>query len=238
MDQGGHSRLRIVLLAAAAVASSACQETMTEPGPPLSIQCAANPSAGPAPLSVAFGLDVANALGSLSVSISYGDGSQGSDPDARHVYAAPGDYMASITVSAGAETARCSIPISVAPAQAPTPRPPLENRWPDPSFVTTPPATGSSISGTAPFTVNFNLCRSVDPDGDRLYFRMDLDGDGAYELFGASGADCRHATTYGVGVRTATVCVTDVDCPSWPLCDQAPRLHPFQCRSYSVAANP
>jgi len=86
--------------------------------------------------------------------------------------------------------------------------------------------------------VQFNLCRSADPDGDRLYFRMDLDGDGAYELFGASGADCRHETTYAAGTRSVTLCVTDVDCPSSPLCEGAPRLHPFQCMSYTVTATP
>lgn len=235
---GRQTRLRVVLLATAVAASPACQETTTEPAPALAIQCSASPASGPAPLSVGFGVDIANATGPVSISISYGDGAQGSDPDARHQYQDPGEYVASITVTAGAETARCSIPISVAAAPAPTPTPPQDNRWPEPSFRTTPAASGSSISGKAPFTVSYNLCRSVDPDGDRLYFRMDLDGDGAYELFGASGADCRHEATYAVGARTATVCVTDVDCPSWPLCDHAPRLHPFQCMSYVVTAVP
>lgn len=61
-----------------------------------------------------------------------------------------------------------------------------------------------------------------------------------YELFGATGADCRHEATYPVGTRTATICVTDVDCPSWPLCDDAARgrLHPYQCMSYTVTATP
>jgi hypothetical protein len=231
------TRLATVLVAALA-AGPACQETTTEPTPPLAIQCSAGPTSGQAPLSVAFGLAIQNAIGQLTVAISYGDGTQGTDPDARHVYQSAGDFMASITVTAGAETARCSVPISVAPAPAPTPVPRTENSWPDAWFSTNPPATGGTIAGKAPFAVNFNMCRSADPDGDRLYFRMDLDGDGIHELFGASGADCRHEASYAVGTRTATICVTDVNCPSWPLCDDAPRLHPFQCQIYTVVATP
>jgi PKD repeat protein len=230
------TRVAVILVLAAGSGPACLQDTTTDSTPPLSILCSANPASGRAPLTVAFGLDVANAVGAISVAINYGDGTQGGDPDARHVYTSAGDYVASFTVAAGSETARCSVPVSVAPG--PTPTPPAENRWPDPSFLTTPPANGSSITGKAPFTVQFNLCRSVDPDRDRLYFRMDLDGDGAFEFHGATGADCRHGATYAVGTRTATICVTDVDCPSWPQCEGLPRLHPYQCMSYSVTAAP
>ena len=82
------------------------------------------------------------------------------------------------------------------------------------------------------------MCTTVDPDGDEFLFRMDLDGDGSLEYRGSSGADCRHEATYAVGTRTVTLCVTDVDCPSWPLCEDYTPLHPFQCRSYTVTAVP
>jgi hypothetical protein len=231
---------RAVVLVLAAVTGPACSRDSTTQATALTIGCAAVPPAGAAPLTVAFSLDVKSAVGTISVGISYGDGTQGTDPDARHVYQVSGEYVASITVTAGVATARCSIPISVAPGPAPTPTPVVENRWPVPSFRTTPPATGSSITGKAPFPVVFNLCRSVDPDGDRLYFRMDLDGDGLYEHFGVTGGDCSHEATYGGGTRTATICVTDANCGSWPLCDDLPRyrLHPYQCMSYSVTATP
>jgi len=234
----GRSCIPVVLVAAAATGPACLQETATESTPPLAVQCSANPTSGAAPLMVAFGLDVANALGTLSVAIQYGDGTQGTDPDARHVYGAAGNYMASFTVTAGIETARCSIPISVAPAPAPTPTPRVANRPPVPEFITNPPASGTALTGTAPFRVEFNLCRSVDPDQDALYYRMDLDGDGGFEFGGATGVDCRHGATYAAGTRTATVCVTDKDCPSWPLCDDYAPLHPFQCRSYAVSAVP
>jgi hypothetical protein len=227
-----------VALVIAACALPACQETTTEPTPPLVITCSAAPMAGPAPLDVGFGLSIQNAEGALAVAVSYGDGTQGTNPDARHVYSAAGEYMASITVSAGTQTARCSIPISVAPAPSPQPTPQAQNRPPDAEFRTTPPASAGLILGKAPFHVNFNMCTTTDPDDDRLLFRMDLDGDGNLEYRGSSGADCRHEATYAVGTRTVTLCVSDVNCPSWPLCEAYAPLHPFQCRSYTVTATP
>jgi hypothetical protein len=230
----------VAVLALAAVTSPGCLHETTEATAGLALECTAIPPSGPAPLAVAFGLDVKNASGGLSFSISYGDGTQGSDPDARHVYSVAGEYVASVTATTGPQTARCSVPISVAPGPAPTPTPATENRWPEPSFRTAPPAVGSTITGKAPLTVLFNMCRSFDPDGDALHFRMDLDGNGTWELFGATGADCSHQATYAVGTWTATVCVTDLDCDVWPNCDDRPslRLHPYQCMSYSVIATP
>jgi hypothetical protein len=231
----------LALIAIAAVTGLACDHSPTNQQAPaaLTIDCAARPASGPAPLSVTFGLDVKNAVGAFSVSLSYGDGTQGTDPDARHVYPVGGDYVASITVTAGTETARCSLPIAVA-GPAPSPSPGADNQWPDPSFRTQPAAIGSSITGQAPLTVLYNLCRSQDPENDGLFFRMDLDGDGAYEWIGTTGANCSHTATYAAGTRTATVCVTDGDCPNWPLCEDLPRwrFHPYQCMSYTVTATP
>jgi hypothetical protein len=230
---------RLVLVLAGAVASGpACNDGTTGATPTLSAQCSANPSSGPAPLTVAFVLDIAGARGTPSVAVNYGDGNQGTDPDQRHVYAAPGAYSASFTVSTATQTARCSAPVTVAEAPTPSPTPrPAGNRPPEADFKTTP-GSGSTITGTAPFTVEYNMCRTVDPDGDRLYYRMDLDGDGVFEYHGSTGSDCRHGATYAAGTRTATVCVTDVDCPSWPLCEGLAPLHPFQCRGYTVVATP
>jgi PKD domain len=232
----------LALIAVAAVTGPACDHgpTNQQAPPALTIECAALPASGPAPLSVAFGLDVKNAVGAFSVSLSYGDGAQGTNPDARHVYAVAGDYVAAITVTAGAETARCSLPIAVAGGPLPTPSPGADNQWPDPSFRTQPAAVGSSITGKAPLSVLYNLCRSQDPENDGLFFRMDLDGDGTFEWIGTTGADCSHSATYAAGTRTATVCVTDGDCPNWPLCEDLPRwrFHPYQCMSYTVTATP
>ena len=234
-----HRKARLaVSLLVAVLAGVACQKTTTDATDPLATECTAIPSSGPAPLTVVFGLSVSNAVGGISVRIDYGDGSQGTDPASRHVYQAPGAYAASITVNAGGESARCSLPIAVAEGPAPAPAP--ENGWPEPVYRTTPAAIGTSISGRAPLRVLYNLCRSQDPDGDGLFFRMDLDGDGSYEHFGTTGADCSREATYAVGKRTITLCVTDGYCPAWPLCEDLPRwrFHPYQCMSYDVSATP
>jgi hypothetical protein len=123
---------------------------------------------------------------------------------------------------------------------SPSPTPAAENRWPDAVFRTNPPASGSSVAGKAPFTVLFNLCRSQDPDGDGLFYRMDLDGDGQFEHVGTTGGDCSRQATYAAGTRSVTLCVTDGYCPAWPLCEDLPRwrFHPYQCASYTVTATP
>ena len=231
-------RLRLALgLGGCLVAAGAgCKEGATVTTPTLSAQCSASPTTGSAPLTVAFTLNVTGAQGGFSVAVEYGDGSTGNDPARSHVYTAPGVYSASFGVSSAAQSARCSVPISVMAAPA-TP-PPAANLPPVPVYKTVPPATGTTVSGIAPLTVDFNVCASVDPDGDRLYFRMDLDGDGAFELHGATGVDCRHEVVYAAGTRNARICVTDVECPTWPACEGLPLLHPFLCRTYTVVANP
>jgi PKD repeat protein len=243
-------RLGLALVLACAVTTGpGCDEGASGTSPTLTLQCSANPASGPAPLTVAFVLNVAGAEGSaLSVLINYGDGHQGTNPDDRHVYSSAGAYSASFTVASNTQTARCSAAVTVSGSTVPTPTPtstpspspipnPPGNQQPRASFKTTPD-TGSTITGTAPFKVRFNMCQTVDPDRDSLYFKMDLDGDGGFEFHGSTGADCRHEVTYAAGTRTATLCVTDVVCPFWPVCDGYPLLHPFQCRSYTVTAIP
>src|SRR5512143_1092730 len=154
--KSGRSRRACGLIAALAL-STACDHQTTAPTAMLAIQCAAVPAGGAAPLSVAFTLDVQNAPGALTFDISYGDGARSGDPDARHVYSAAGEYVASITLSSGTQTARCSVPISVS---TPTPAPTGDNAWPNASFRTTPVAAGATITGRAPLTVQFNMCRS------------------------------------------------------------------------------
>jgi hypothetical protein len=231
-----HGSCLVLVFACAVAGGLACNDGATTPTPTLSAQCSANPPSGPAPLTVAFTLNVAGAQGAISVAVNYGDGQQGTDPDQRHVYTAAGAYGASFTVSTAMQTARCSAPVTV--AEAPTPSPTPAGNAPPVAVFRTTPDSGSTITGTAPFTVEFNMCRTVDPDRDRLFFRMDLDGDGAFEYHGPTGYDCRHGATYAAGTRTATQCVTDIDCPTWPACEGLPPLHPFQCRRYTIVATP
>ena len=95
--------------------------------------------------------------------------------------------------------------------------------------------SATPTSGQAPLNVAFglNLSNATGTVAVSISY-----GDGAFEFTGSSGADCRHLATYAVGTRTVTICVTDVNCPSWPICWDDPPLHPYQCRSYTVNAVP
>src|SRR6186997_2595194 len=119
----GRARVLLGIVLALSVGPACDDNHVTDSPDPLAIHCSATPTGGPAPLTVAFGLDVANAVGTIAVAISYGDGQTGTDASARHVYSSAGDYMASLTVTAGVESARCSVPIAVAAAAAPSPSP-------------------------------------------------------------------------------------------------------------------
>ncbi|HXY41675.1 MAG TPA: hypothetical protein VEQ10_18500, partial [Vicinamibacteria bacterium] len=134
------------------------------------------------------------------------------------------------------QSARCSTVVTVL---APVPTPIPSNQAPEVVFQTVPKASSSgTITGTAPFNVHFNVCQTSDPDHDRLRFRMDLDGDGIFEVQGSTGESCRKDFSYPAGTHHATVCVTDIDCPTWPTCAGAPTLHPYQCRTYAIVVSP
>jgi hypothetical protein len=109
---------------------------------------------------------------------------------------------------------------------------PIVDTPPDAVFRTTPEAgSGGQITGVSPLVVRFNMCPSADPDGDRLLFTMDFDGDGRDEVEGTSGAACRRdSTPYGVGTHSPRICVTDIGADGRP-------LHAFQCRSYRVVVS-
>jgi PKD repeat protein len=63
----------------------------------------------------------------------------------------------------------------------------------------------SPAAGSAPLTVNFNLCHSSDPDGDALTYVYTF-GDGKTRTM----SFCRHEHTYeSRGTYTASLCVTD-----------------------------
>jgi hypothetical protein len=206
----------------------ACHETTTTPT--LSASCSANPSSGFAPLAVSFNLAVAGASGAPQVAVDYGDGTSGTNPDAVHSYANIGLYTAAFTVTAGSQTARCSTTVAVAASTVTTI--PIVNTPPEAVFKTTPDAVpGDQITGTAPLVVRFNMCPTADPDGDRLLFTMDFNGDGRNEVSGSSGAACRHdSIPYGLGVHNAHICVTDIGADGRP-------LHGFQCHTYRIVVS-
>jgi len=224
------------IVAALAATGPGCNEGDVVTAPALSATCSATPSSGEAPLVVSFALTIAGAEGAPSVAVSYGDGTSGTNPDATHTYSAGGVYTASFTVTTSTDqTARCAATVTVSGDATPVPDPspaPGGNLPPVADFRTGPGANDNDrIVGTAPLDVTFNMCRTSDPEGDTLYFTMDLDGDGKIDVRGSTGASCREDWTYTtMGTWKASNCVTDLD----PL---GARLHDFQCVTYTVVAN-
>lgn len=227
----GRRRGRFLVAAGlVALGSPGCNEGDTITAPTLSATCSASPSEGSAPLEVAFALNVAGAEGAASIQVSYGDGASGSDPDATHTYAEAGLYTASFTVTTATQTARCATPVNVSPGSVPGTGSADGNQPPLVTFKTTPAAVAGGIQGAAPLDVRYNMCPTADPEGDTLYFTMDLDGDRKLDVRGSTGASCRETWTYAAGTWFAEICATDLG-------PENERLHPFQCQGYTVVAN-
>jgi PKD repeat protein len=216
--------------ALAFVAGPACQKKETIVTPALSATCEARPASGEAPLAVSFVLGVSGAEGPFTVSISYGDGATGTNPDLPHTYATAGTFTASFEVATATQSARCATPVAVTGGRTSTP-PPSSNQMPDAVFKSTPDAVKGQIAGTAPLAVRFNMCATTDPERDTIYFRMDFDGDGRWEVNGTTGGACRRDHTYVVGTYDTVNCLADVGPSLEP-------LHPDQCRHYTVKATP
>jgi PKD domain len=209
-------------------AGPAChKETVTSPT--LSATCEARPSSGQVPLTVAFVLSVSGAEGSFNIGVIYGDGTSGTSADVPHTYSTGGVFTAAFTVTTATQSARCSTTVTAIPSTVPTP--PSGNQPPHAVYKSTPDAVGSTISGTAPLSVRFNMCASTDPEGDRLYFLYDFDGDGKFDSGGTTGAHCRTDHVYAAGTWKARNCLHDMDA-------NGEALHDDQCKTYSVVVTP
>jgi hypothetical protein len=197
-------------------------------GPTLSATCEARPSSGSAPLVVSFLVGISGAEGPFSVAVSYGDGMSGTDPDAPHTYTAAGAFTAVFTVSTAGQSARCATAITVQPSPSPSPD---ANQPPHAVFKSTPDAARGEIRGAAPLSVRFNMCASTDPEQDRMYFRMDFDGDDDFDSGGTTGGHCRRDHVYAAGTWRARNCLHDIDA-------DGEARHDDQCRTYSVVVTP
>jgi len=222
------SRPACVLAGILAVVGAGCQEETTVTAPALSATCEAQPSSGPAPLAVSFLLGVSGAEGPFSVAVSYGDGASSTNPDAPHTYATAGTFTAAFTVTTATQSARCSTAVTVQAGPSP---PPPSNQPPNPVFKSNPNAVNGQISGTAPLIVMFNMCLSTDPDGDKIYFTMDFNGDGRIDQGGTTGGNCRRDYVYSAGTWKAHNCLRDIDADN-------KALHDDQCKTYTVVATP
>ena len=222
---------RLTLVAALVVLGlPGCQKGDKLTAPALVATCGAQPTTGLAPLSVTFQLTVSGAEGPFQVVVSYGDGQSGTNPDLPHPYATSGVFTAAFTVTTATQSARCSTTVAVLPSAVPSP-PSGSNRPPTPVYKSTPAASGSTVSGTAPLAVRWNMCATTDPDQDLLYFLMDFDGDGRFDSGGTTGAHCRKDYVYAAGTYHPRLCVHDMTA-------SGEALHDDQCRTFTVLATP
>jgi hypothetical protein len=231
MREGSMTRRSSVLVAAAlllAALGPGCDEENSVTAPELSATCSAQPASGTAPLAVSFLVGVSGAEGPFSVNVSYGDGATGTDPGASHTYTSPGDFIVAFNVTTATQSARCSTSVSVQSGGTP---PPGTNQPPKAVFKTQPDARGGTISGTAPFSVRFNMCPSADPEGDKIFFTMDFENDGNIDQGGTTGGNCRRDHVYAAGTWSADNCLHDVDA-------KGKALHEDQCTTYSVVVAP
>ncbi len=152
--------------------------------PPLA-SAGASVGSGPGRLSVSF--DTVGSSdpegGALATAWSFGDGQNGSGPAPTHGYAAPGSYVATLTVTdpiggTGTDTVAVSIP----------------NSPPTASFTTLP---------AGPLALSADASGSSDPDGDALAYAWDF-GDGHT----ATGAQVSH-TFAAKGNYIVTLGVSD-----------------------------
>jgi len=95
-------------------------------------------------------------------------------------------------------------PDSAPPATTPLPPPTTQRAIGAQAPILSVRTVPEPASGSAPFEVNFNACKTTDPDGDPLQFTYTF-GDGQVK----TQSLCRHHHTYGPGSYNAQVCVTD-----------------------------
>ncbi len=154
------------------------------------VEAAALPASGPAPLQVLFTAQGSDPDGdAITYAWDFGDGTSGTGRRARHTYTANGTYEAEVTATDEAgNTATDTVTIVVGNPggnQAPTVQ-----------------IAASKTSGKAPLNVQFTAA-GTDPDGDQLSYVWDF-GDG-----GAAGGTKVNHQYKTAGTFTAKVTVTD-----------------------------
>ena len=186
-------------LSAAVLLAASCTAPTGGSNPPPVAAVTATPSAGPAPLAVAFSGSGSTDNGSIvSYAWNFGDPGSGASNTATgvtasHTYAAAGTYSAVLSVTDNGGLVRTAARIITVSAS------------------NTPPVAVTSASaptsGPAPLTVSFSSSGSSDPDGTIEDYLWQF-GDGPAS--NSSQPDPTH--TYATpGTYTATLTVTDDD---------------------------
>ena len=170
-------------------AGAASSPECTNAGP--TVQAAADPQTGNAPLTVSFSSTGTDPEGqALTYAWDFDDGGSALGQNAMHTYQQPGTYMAKVTVTdpdGSTGTAEVEIIVTEAPNRPPTVR-----------------ASADPLSGNTPLDVRFSA-EGTDPDGDALVYEWDF-GDGG----SAFGAQATHRYL-AAGNYEVTVTVTDPD---------------------------
>ncbi len=172
--------------------ATGCEDNEQPTRASFTLACAATPASGPVPLATSLALDP-GASDSIGLRVQWGDGTSSTEPF--HVYTLPGRYTISATATRPGQSATCNASVD---AQEPPARPP--SRAP----VFRARVNPNPPTGPAPLTVGFNMCDTLDPDGDPLFFSFDF-GDGRR----VESTFCRREHTYGSGRYPAAVCATD-----------------------------
>jgi len=167
------------------------------------VDAAADPRTGQAPLPVAFSANGSDAEGAaLTYSWDFGDGGTSLRQNPDHTYAEPGTYTAKVTVKdpkGATGTATVEIVVTNPPG----------------NVAPTVQAAGDPTAGKPPLAVQFSATGS-DPDGDQLAYRWDF-GDDSSSLLQNPSHSYTTAGTYAAkvtvsdgrgGTATATVQVT------------------------------
>jgi large repetitive protein len=126
----------------------------------------------------------------------FGDGTEVDGKNVSHTYEDEGDYEIVLTVvdASGNEDTE-SLEITVIDEGSP----------PQAGIETDPVATGDTVTGTVPFTVEFNGAASADPDDDIVEYEWDFDQDG----FADETGNLADYTFEEVGTFPVTLIVTD-----------------------------
>jgi hypothetical protein len=174
------------------------------------VQVAADPSSGTAPLRVRFSAAGSDADGDrLSYVWDFGDGGMAGGPRATHVYTQPGTYTATVTVSdASGATGTASVQVVVSAPAAP-PRIAAPPMVAPPHLVAAPEAGGDVAGEQATALAGVRAPRSVRAlrrRGVRVTVTCVADGKGRAVLKVARNASKR------IGLRKRTLAVRTVDC--------------------------
>ena len=165
--------------------STECDAPEPPNGAP-SVEAAADPDGGQAPLTVRFSAAGSDPDGdSLTYRWEFGDGQRSFRQNPTHVYLTPGTYAAKVTVTdgnGGSATATVQVVVANPPG----------------NVAPTVQAAADPQSGRPPLRVRFSAAGS-DPDGDAITYKWDFD-DGA-AAYGARQAHVHHAR-YRTAART------------------------------------